>query len=100
MNNIRLNYIPGNNSGLNIRYAGGASLHLSSELRQGKLLESTANLSTANVRNVVNIVILQIMQSCTSHRVFCRQRGKLPSSDGNMFHNRQFKCESLHKITA
>ena len=100
MNNIRLNYIPENNSGLNTRYAGGASLRLSSGLRPGKLLASTADLSTANVRSGANTIILQTMQSSTSHRVFCRQRGNLPFSDGNMFHNRQFKCESPHKITA
>lgn len=47
MNNIRLNYIPENNSGLNTRYAGGASLRLSTGLRQDKLLASTAALSTA-----------------------------------------------------
>ena len=81
MNNIRLNYIPKNNSGLNTRYVGGASLRLSTGLRSDKLLASTAALSTANVRSGANIVLLLAMRSDYSRKGFPALWGVLPLWD-------------------
>lgn len=100
MNNIRLNYIPENNSGLNTRYAGGASLRLSTGLRSDKLLASTANLSTANVRSGANIVLLQAMQSDYSRRVFPVLVGVLSLRDKKKPYYRQILRKNLHKTSA